>query len=211
MNSQMLVFITIAAVLTVTPGADTALVTKNVITRGRTSAFFTSFGIVLGCMIHATLSALGLSAVLSRSATFFEVVKLVGAFYLIYIGAVSLWSGIRGNSAPPVNAEFQERTTERRLRSFTEGLFTNLLNPKVALFYLTFLPQFIAAGEPVLKKSLFLALLHVVMGLAWLITFASLLDKMRGLFSRSSVRRKLETVSGGLLIAFGLKLAIAKR
>jgi len=207
MNSQMLVFITIAAVLTVTPGADMALVTKNVITRGRTSAFFTSFGIVLGCMIHATLSALGLSAVLSRSATLFEVVKLAGAFYLIYIGAVSLW----GNSAPPVNPEFQERTGERRLRSFTEGLFTNLLNPKVALFYLTFLPQFIAAGEPVLKKSLLLALIHVVMGLAWLITFASLLDRMRGVFSRSSVRRKLETVTGGLLIAFGLKLAIAKR
>jgi threonine/homoserine/homoserine lactone efflux protein len=148
---------------------------------------------------------------LSRSATLFEVVKLVGAFYLIYIGAVSLWSGIRGNSAPPVNAEFPERTGERRLRSFTEGLFTNLLNPKVALFYLTFLPQFIAAGEPVLKKSLLLALIHVVMGLAWLIIFASLLDRMRGVFSRSSVRRKLETVTGGLLIAFGLKLAIAKR
>jgi threonine/homoserine/homoserine lactone efflux protein len=207
----MLVFITIAAVLTVTPGADMALVTKNVITRGRTSAFFTSLGIVLGCMIHATLSALGLSAVLSRSTTLFEVVKLVGAFYLIYIGAVSLWSGIRGSQAAPVNAEFPLQTEERRLRSFTEGLFTNLLNPKVALFYLTFLPQFIAVGEPVLKKSLLLALIHVVMGLAWLIIFASLLDKLRGVFSRSSVRRKLETVTGGLLIAFGLKLAIAKR
>ena len=81
----------------------------------------------------------------------------------------------------------------------------------MALFYLTFLPQFIAAGEPVLKKSLLLALLHVVMGLAWLIIFASLLHKLRGVFSRSSVRCKLETVTGGLLIAFGLKLAIAKR
>ena len=211
MNSQMLVFITIAAVLTVTPGADMALVTKNVITRGRTSAFFTSFGIVLGCMIHATLSALGLSAVLSRSATLFEVVKLVGAFYLIYIGAVSLWAGIRGNQAAPVNAEFPAQAEERRFRSFTEGLFTNLLNPKVALFYLTFLPQFITAGEPVLKKSLLLALIHVAMGLAWLIIFASLLHKLRGVFSRSSVRRKLETVTGGLLIAFGLRLAIAKR
>jgi threonine/homoserine/homoserine lactone efflux protein len=210
MNSQMLVFIAIAAVLTITPGADTALVTKNVITRGRTSAFFTTFGIVLGCLIHATLSALGLSAILNRSATLFEAVKLVGACYLIYIGAVSLWSGIRGNHGAPVNAEFSVEPRERRLRSFTEGLFTNLLNPKVALFYLTFLPQFIAPGEPVLKKSLLLALIHVFMGLAWLVTFASLLHQLRGVFSRSSVRHNLETVTGGLLIAFGLKLAIAK-
>src|SRR5258708_19981768 len=101
MNSQMLVFIIIAAVLTITPGADMALVTKNVITRGRTSAFFTSFGIVLGCMIHATLSALGLSAVLSRSATLFELVKLFGAFSLIYTGTLTLWSPTRGTPPAP--------------------------------------------------------------------------------------------------------------
>jgi threonine/homoserine/homoserine lactone efflux protein len=207
----MLVFLTIAAVLTITPGADTALVTKNVIARGRAAAFFTTIGICLGCLVHATLSALGLSAVLKQSATLFEVVKLAGAVYLIYIGAVSLWSGIRGRGAQPAVADSPVEIDERRLRSFTEGLFTNLLNPKVALFYLTFLPQFIAPGEPVLQKSLLLALIHIGMGLVWLTLFASLLHTMSGVFSRSSVRRKLETFTGGLLIAFGLKLAFAKR
>jgi threonine/homoserine/homoserine lactone efflux protein len=211
MNSQMLVFVTIAAVLTITPGADTALVTRNVITRGRAAAFFTTLGICLGCLTYATLSALGLAAVLNRSAALFDAVKLAGAVYLIYIGGVSLWSGLRGRNSGATAAPPQAIASQRRLRSFAEGLFTNLLNPKVALFYLTFLPQFIAPGESVLKKSLLLALIHVGMGMLWLTLFASLLHTMSGVFSRASVRRKLEALTGGLLIAFGLKLALAKR
>jgi threonine/homoserine/homoserine lactone efflux protein len=207
----MLMFLMIAAALTVTPGADMALVTKNVITRGCAAAFMTTLGICLGCLVHATLSGLGLSAILSRSATLFEVVKLAGAVYLIYIGATSLWSAIRGQRVQSVADQPQNITGDRRMRSFTEGLFTNLLNPKVALFYLTFLPQFIAPGEAVLRKSLFLALIHVAMGLVWLTIFISLLHTLSGVFSRSSVRRKLEAITGGLLITFGLKLAFAKR
>lgn len=208
MNSQMLLFLAIATVLTVTPGADMALVTRNVIGRGRVSAHFTTLGIALGCLTHATLSALGLSAILGRSASLFQAVKIAGALYLIYIGAMSLRSAMRGRCD---TTEVLQEKDQRRLRSFGEGLFTNLLNPKVALFYLTFLPQFIAPGEPVLKKSLSLALIHIGIGVLWLVIFAALLDTMSGMFSRSSVRRKLETLTGGLLIAFGCKLAMAKR
>lgn len=127
----MLIFLTIAAVLTITPGADMALVTKNTITRGRSAAFLTTLGICLGCLIHATLSGLGLSAILNRSATLFEAVKLAGAVYLIYIGAMSLRSAVLGRSAPDVVNHIQPATG---LRSFTEGLFTNLLNPKSRSF-----------------------------------------------------------------------------
>jgi threonine/homoserine/homoserine lactone efflux protein len=179
-----------------------------VIGRGRVSAHYTTLGIALGCLTHATLSAIGLSAILSRSASLFQVVKLAGALYLIYIGSRSLWSAMRGRYETP---EARPENSQRKLRSFGEGLFTNLLNPKVALFYLTFLPQFIAPGEPVLEKSLFLALIHIAIGVAWLMTFAALLDTMSGVFSRSSIRRKMETLTGGLLIAFGCKLAMAKR
>ena len=211
MNSQMILFVTIAAVLTIIPGADMALVTKNVIARGQMSAFFTTLGIALGCLVHATLSALGLAAVLARSAALFEAVKFAGAIYLIYIGGASLWSAIHTKNKLSPPDVTQAASSDRRLRSFSEGLLTNLLNPKVALFYLTFLPQFIAAGEPVLKKSLMLATIHVGMGIIWLIFFASMLHAMSGLFSRSAVRRRLEAFTGGLLIAFGLKLALAKR
>src|SRR5690242_18427432 len=211
MNSQWIIFLSITAVLTITPGADTALVTRNTIARGRLAAFFTTLGICLGCMTHATLSALGLAAVLNRSEVWFNTVKLAGAIYLIYIGATSLWSAIRHRQHQTELATPPAEITGQRLRSFTEGLFTNLLNPKVMLFYFTFLPQFIAPGEPLLKKSLLLALIHVAMGLVWLTVFASLLHTMRGIFSRSAIRRRLEAVTGGLLIAFGLKLAFAKR
>src|SRR5690242_5742591 len=212
MNSQWIIFLSITAVLTITPGADTALVTRNTIARGRLAAFFTTLGICLGCMTHATLSALGLAAVLNRSEALFNAVKLAGAVYLIYIGASSIWSAIRGREPKPETIRKPESfATRQRFRSFAEGLFTNLLNPKVMLFYFTFLPQFIAPGEPLLKKSLLLALIHVAMGLVWLTVFASLLHTMRGIFSRSAIRRRLEAVTGGLLIAFGLKLAFAKR
>src|SRR5262249_50642636 len=162
--------------------------------RGRTAAFFTTFGICLGCLCHATASALGLSVVLRESVRLYEWVKLAGAAYLIYIGGRSLWSASRNRegfaagegrlAARP--GEIQHVASSLKLRSFSEGLFTNLLNPKVAIFYLTFLPQFIAPGEPVLRKSLLLACIHVSMGLIWLCSYAILLDRMSSVLARPS-------------------------
>src|SRR5689334_13319496 len=97
MDSRFVAFLGIAALLTIIPGADTALVTKNAIARGRTAAFFTTFGICLGCLCHATASALGLSVVLRESALMYQWVKLAGAGYLVYVGARALWQA-RKNS-----------------------------------------------------------------------------------------------------------------
>lgn len=210
-DSRFVVFLGIAAILTITPGADTALVTRNVISRGRAGAFFTTLGICLGCLTHATLSALGLSAILKSSEALFNIVKLAGALYLIYIGAVSLWTAWRGEHSGALAHDRVVVRDRRPVRSFIEGYGTNLLNPKVSLFYLTFLPQFISPGEPVFQKSILLAGIHVVMGLIWLTVYAALLDRMSGWLLRSSVRRKLESVTGVLLIAFGLRLAVQKR
>lgn len=210
-DSRFIVFLGIAAILTITPGADTALVTRNVMSRGRAGAFFTTLGICLGCLTHATLSALGLSAILKSSEALFTTVKFAGALYLIYIGAVSLWSAWHGAPQPTPAEEALNVRDRRPLRSFVEGYGTNLLNPKVSIFYLTFLPQFISPGEPVFRKSILLAGVHVLMGLIWLTTYAALLDRMSGWLLKSAVRRRLETITGGLLIAFGLKLAIQKR
>jgi len=210
MDSRFVAFLGIAALLTIIPGADTGLVTKNAITRGRTAAFFTTFGICLGCLCHATASALGLSVVLRESARLYEWVKLAGAGYLIYIGARALWAARK-----PYGIEHSIAfSAEQRCGvwvSFVEGLFTNLLNPKVAIFYLTFLPQFIAPGENVLRKSLFLASIHVLMGLVWLCSYSMLLDRMSSMLTRPSVRRKLEAFTGAVLVTFGLRLAIERR
>ena len=211
MDSRFIAFLDIAALLTIIPGADTALVTKNALSRGRTAAFFTTFGICLGCLCHATASALGLSVVLRESARAYEWVKLAGAAYLIYIGARSLWAARNNPKMDLANMPTVSGTNGGLLRSFSEGLFTNLLNPKVALFYLTFLPQFIAPGESVLRKSLFLASIHVLMGLAWLCSYAMLLDRMSSVLARPAVKRKLEAFTGAVLVAFGLRLALERR
>ena len=211
-DPQLGAFLGIAAILTVTPGADTALVTKNVISRGGFSAFLTTLGICLGCLTHATLSALGLSAVLKSSETLFQVVKFAGALYLIYIGVQSLRSAWKGRESPGNGHVIPPpRLRANYWRSFAEGYGTNLLNPKVSIFYLTFLPQFISPGELVIQKSLWLAGIHIAMGLIWLTIYAALLDRLSAALLQPSVRRKLDALTGGLLVAFGLKLALARR
>ena len=212
MDARYVAFAGIAAVLTITPGADMALVAKNVFMRGKKGSFATIAGICSGLFVHATASALGLSAILAKSARAFEVVKWIGAAYLFYLGMMALRRAMRGVSSTPL--EKPSSPQQQRIGwwgGFAEGLFTNLLNPKVALFYLTFLPQFIAPGDPVLRVSLFLASLHVAMGLVWLSIYGSALHKLNAAMTRSGVRRTIEAVTGGLLMALGLRLAFAKR
>ncbi len=169
-DSQMVAFTGIALLLTITPGADTMLVIRSVVARGPRAGLLTTFGICCGLFIHATLSAIGLSVILVRSATAFEVVKFVGATYLIVLGVQSIWRAIRHHSEVGETARSDHgpalMTTKRR--AFLEGLLTNVLNPKVAVFYLAFLPQFITPDDPVLLKSVVLAGIHFVLGILWL-------------------------------------------
>jgi threonine/homoserine/homoserine lactone efflux protein len=217
-DPQVLAFIGVAALLTIIPGADTMLVLRSVLAHGRRAGILTTFGIVSGLLVHATLSALGLSLILVRSAQVFHLVKLAGAAYLIFLGLGSIWALIRhGNDvandeAPPGEA-FPEGPTGSRpevWRSFVEGLLNNLLNPKVAIFYLAFLPQFISPGDPVLAKSILLAFLHLLMGIVWLSLVAVSVERMRGLLIRPLNRRRLEAVAGVILIGLGLRLALER-
>jgi len=212
MDGRYLAFAGIAAVLTITPGADMALVAKNVFTRGRRGSFATILGICSGLFVHATASALGLSAILAKSARAFEIVKWMGAAYLFYLGVMALQRAMRGTAPPSTGTS--DRLAKQRAGwrgAFSEGMLTNILNPKVALFYLTFLPQFIAPGDPVLRVSLFLASLHVAMGLVWLSMYSRALHKLNTKLAGRRVRRAMEAVTGGLLMALGAKLVFARR
>jgi len=215
-DPQILTFIGVALVLTLTPGADTMLVMRNVLARGARAGIMTTLGICSGLFVHATLSALGLSFILVRSATAFEVVKFVGACYLIFLGLRSLWQLLRthrhvaeGEAAIDEQPSGQQKAGA--LRSFREGLLTNILNPKVAIFYLAFLPQFMHKGDPVLAKSLLLAAIHFTLGVLWLSLVAIFLGRVRVFVTRPSVRRGLEAVTGSVLIAFGIRLALTQR
>src|SRR5713101_5269692 len=154
--ASLLAYTAVAAVLTVTPGADTMLVIRNVIARGRRAGVITTLGICSGLFVHATLSALGLSVILARSAKAFTIVKLAGAVYLAWLGAQSLRRAAR--RAPPdasgSGAGGEDARALAPARSWREGFLTNVLNPKVAVFYLAFLPQFVAPGDPLLPTFL---------------------------------------------------------
>jgi threonine/homoserine/homoserine lactone efflux protein len=204
-DGSILAFIGIAALLTILPGADMALVAKVTLLDGKRSAFFTSLGICAGLPVHATASALGLSLILATSAEAFTAVKFAGAAYLTYLGVRT----IRDSMRPAVDPELAATRVRSGRAAFAQGWLSNVLNPKVALFYLTFLPQFISAGDNVLAKSLLLAGIHAVLGLVWLPLYAYAIDRlvviMRG------ARRWLERLSGAALIGLGLRLALERR
>ena len=212
-DPQVLAFTGIAALLTLTPGADTMLVLKNVLARGRRAGLLTTLGICSGCLFHATLSSLGLSLILLRSATAYEAVKLLGAGYLMFLGAQALLQTFRHGpvSDQEVRVGAESGRQGGQFRSFGEGFFTNILNPKVAVFYLAFLPQFIRPDEPAFTKSMLLAAIHCGLGIVWLSTFTLFIEGIRGWLNRPQVRRMMEATTGMVLIGFGARLAMERR
>jgi threonine/homoserine/homoserine lactone efflux protein len=214
MDSHLWAFVLVAALLAVTPGADTLLVVRNVLTRGRPAGLATIAGIAAGCLVHATLSAVGVALVLVRSAEAFAVLKWCGAIYLFALGVQSLGRWLRLDARAPESARegpVDRPRAARRLRSLLEGLLTNALNPKVGIFYLAFLPQFIAPGDPALARSLLLAGLHIRIGVAWLSALAFGVGRIRPLVESRLWRARLEGASGAVLIGLGVRLAAERR
>ncbi len=206
-TTSILAFTAVAALLTITPGADMALVTRNALAGGRLVALATAVGIVTGCLAWAAASALGVSAILAASTTAFTVLKLVGAAYLVILGLQTVW-GARP-SAPPREDE-RAGTSGRRGPAFRQGLLTNVLNPKIALFYGTLLPQFVVPGDPVLAKSLLLAAIHAALGLVWLSFYAWLVTTTGDWLRTPRIRRRLDRVTGSVLVALGLRIALER-
>jgi RhtB (resistance to homoserine/threonine) family protein len=196
--------LTVLALLTISPGADTALVTKITLERGRRAALLATVGICSGLLVHATASALGLSLILATSAEAFTIVKLAGAAYLAYLGVQALRSSFRHDAA-------EVPSTRRGANPYLQGVFSNVLNPKVAVFYLTFLPQFMAPGDNVLVRSLAFAVAHSVMGIIWLSAYAYALSRVSAVLGGAGVRRWLERVTGVVLIGLGARLALERR
>jgi RhtB (resistance to homoserine/threonine) family protein len=203
----MLAFVIAAALLTLSPGPDTMLVMRNTLRGGRGAGLRTTLGISAGLIVHATLSALGLSIILVQSATAFALLKLVGGGYLIWLGVQTLRSAMQAPvpSASGNGREWAGAVSGRR--PFREGLLTNVLNPKVAMFYLAFLPQFIAPGDPVFLKSLLLAAIHMAMGLVWLSGVATAVHGAERFVMSGIARRWIDGVCAAVLVWFGIRLA----
>jgi threonine/homoserine/homoserine lactone efflux protein len=196
---RWLAFLGVAAILTVTPGPDMAVVTRSALANGWSAAVRTTLGINLGLLVWAIAAAVGVAALLAASAAAFTVFKLVGAAYLIVLGVRAFRSR---ESDTPVGASSG---------AFRRGLFANLLNPKIGVFYTTLLPQFVVPGHSVLAQSLGLALAHNALGLLWLPAYAKLVVRAGELLRRPRIRRSLDRVTGVVLVGLGVRLALDRR
>lgn len=203
--------------LVLTPGANIMLVIRSTLSGGPRAGTAAALGIGLGHFVHASASALGLSLLLRTSDTAFVVMKVGGAVYLGYLGARSFMSAWRGRGRAFDAVESEEAEVRGVVappgsrRFLLDGLLCNALNPKVALFYLALLPQFIAPGEPVLIRSLLLAGVHGCISVTWQTVLSLALGTIRPLLARPAVYRTLETLTGSLLVGFGVRLAFATR
>lgn len=211
-DSQILAFTGLAFILTITPGADTMLVMRNTLIHGRSSGILTVLGGCGGIVIHATLSALGLSLILVRSAAVYEIVKLAGAAYLMWLGLQALWRVSHPQARSQAQASPQQISKNAfKYSSLRDGLLSNVLNPKTALFYLALLPQFVHFGDQVLVTLLLLASIHVVMRFTWLLFITILIQYAREFMNRPLIKQSLEAMTGVVLCTFGMHLALARR
>ena len=204
---DVVAFIGVVAVIVVLPGPDMALVLQNGLARGRRAAVETAIGINAGLLVWAVAAALGIAAVLNASAPAFTMLKLAGAAYLVWLGLRALGTAWRGAADASM-----ERSARRRTSSpFRQGLLSNLLNPKIALVFTTLIPQFVERGDPVVAQTLLLAAIFIGMGLVWLTSYALLVARVGALLKRSAVRRALNAVTGTVLTALGVRLAVTDR
>jgi threonine/homoserine/homoserine lactone efflux protein len=208
MHANIPAFLGVAAFILITPGPDTALVTKNALVYGRRAGLATSLGVASGLLVWTLASALGIAAVVHASATAYEALKLIGGAYLIWLGIQAVRSA--GGHVVATAGEAAPRRLDAR-RGFRQGLISNLANPKIAVLFTSLLPQFIAGGERVLLPFLVLGGLFVVMTLAWLSGYAMMAAKAGGLLTRPRVKASLDRITGLVLIALGLRLATESR
>jgi threonine/homoserine/homoserine lactone efflux protein len=168
----------------------------------------TSAGVVTGLLVHATASAVGISAILVRSATAFTVLKIVGACYLVVLGILS-FRAARRTAREPADRGIGERPPRSGRTSFAQGFLNNVLNPKPALFYLAFVPQFLEPGDPVVALTGILVAIHIAISIVWLVTWGWLVSRASDVLVRWRVT--LERVTGCVLVALGLRLATTSR
>jgi len=197
-------FLAFAVVLVLIPGADFAVVTKNTLVGGHRRGRWTALGVSNSNLVQGTAAAFGLSALILKVQPLFEAIKWAGVAYLAYLGAQAIRSARRGEYAP-LDGDDPARAAQN-VAGWRQGFLSNITNPKVLVFYLAVLPQFLtpAAG---LGWLLVLAWSHAVISLGYLLVLVTGLRSARRLLMRRKVRRALDTTTGVVLLGFGARLA----
>jgi threonine/homoserine/homoserine lactone efflux protein len=203
----LLAFSLAAGLLTITPGLDTALVLRTAAVEGPRRAGLAALGVVGGCLAWGAAAALGLGALLQASTLAFTALKWIGAAYLVWLG-IGLILKPRDKFELTTNGATPAMSDTQWMR---RGFLGNLLNPKVGVFYVSFLPQFLAKGAPAGPFLFLLAAIHAVMGVAWFALLIGATRPIAGALKKAAVVRWLDRLTGGVFLGFGLKLALDRR
>jgi len=204
-------FLALSAAIIMTPGPDTALTLRNTFAGGRRAGVFTALGVAAGQALWTVAASAGVVALLAMSATAFGVIRLAGAAYLTFIGVRALLAAARGATDLAAN---DPHTAPRALppgASFRQGLISNLVNPKMAVFFTSLLPQFTGRDDTRFAALLLLGAVFCTMTFAWLALVAATIARAGIALGRSGVRRTLEGAMGAVLVAFGVRLALDHR
>lgn len=205
-TTALLSFSLAAALLTITPGLDTALVLRTATVEGPRRAMLAGAGVVTGVLAWGLIAALGLGAVLAVSETAYRIVQLAGAAYLIWLGV-----GMLRGALQPQRQGIGPASSPRAPNWFLRGVLTNLLNPKVGVFYVSFLPQFLPEDVPVVPFSVLLAGIHAVMGLLFFAAITAATVPIQRALTGPRLPRVLDGVTGSVLIFFAIRLLIDRR
>ena len=206
MDTTLLAFAGVSLLLAVTPGPDMAVVTKNALAHGRRGVVLTTSGIGLALVVWVTATAVGLSALLRTSGEVLFALKIVGAVYLAYLGIRTLLESRqqRGDllagtpPAAPASAVFRQ------------GFISAISNPKLGVFFVTFLPQFVLPGQAVLPRLLELGVTFAVIGWIWMHAYGLFVTRLREVITAPRVRQWMQRVTGVVLLGFGARLAIER-
>lgn len=214
-SHALIAFTIAAALLTITPGLDTALVLRTSAVEGPRRAILAALGICCGLYVWALAVSVGLGALLTVSRLAYNILRVAGAFYLVYLGAKIFLRHRQTGSANSADSSAADPAKnvmdgERPSRWFARGFLTNILNPKVGVFYVTFLPQFIPAGARVTSFSMLLASIHVTEGILWFALLISATSLWSQWLRRPRVAAAIDRTTGVVLIGFGAALFFEK-
>jgi threonine/homoserine/homoserine lactone efflux protein len=210
-EQALLSFACAAGLLTITPGLDTALVLRTAAVEGRKPAMLAGFGICFGCLAWGVAASFGLSAVLAVSQFAYNALRIVGACYLGYLGITFFIRAFSAQSPDgTTESDWNDRVSTAGFQWLRRGLLTNLLNPKVGIFYLSFLPQFIPTGVQIWSFSMLLASIHGTEGILWFLLVTNATELISSWLRQRRVVMALDSAMGAIFIAFGLKLAFDK-
>jgi RhtB (resistance to homoserine/threonine) family protein len=207
MHLDLAPYLVLSILLIIAPGPDTAMVTKNALLGGRRGGIFCAVGVVAGLAIWTVAAALGLAALLHASSVAFFVLKLAGALYLIWVGVQML----RARNVDSANGETRALDRRGAKKAIRQGLLCDLGNPKVGVFFTSFLPQFVHGDGSAFAALLLLGLIFCVLTLAWLTLYAVVIGRGSSFLRRPRVRLALDRFTGVVFVGFGIRLALEKR